>query len=178
MSGLNWVGVLMQVVGLVLAMFLLLRLRELVTGRAVVVPWGRIARRKFSEFARRVLRRPPPSRVIDMGASGLGVMTASGHVTVTRGAMPAELSLEERVQHLDSFVRDLEGRSNALDTEIHNLKATVDAEVGKVRKYAEQRVNEAVDQVRAEFRLLVGQDIAWEVLSLVLVAVGVVLAVV
>lgn len=177
MTWVNCAGVVLQVVGLFLAMFLLARLRETVTGHEVApLRWGRLAWRRLRRLGRWMLCRKPTTHVLQLGGTSSGKSTLSAQATVTRGPMPPELGSAEQVAWLEQFIRDVERRHNELSAEIGRQVAALNAADDTTRRHAEQLMRQAVEDVRTEFRTLVGNDVGWEAFSLVLVAVGVIMA--
>ena len=176
MQWLNWLGIGLQVVGLLGAMLLLARLRETVTGREVVpLSWGREGRRWLRVH---VLRRKPPTQYAHAQAAQAYGFAGTAHAATTRRAMPGGLALTDQVAWLDGYLRDVESKVNDLSSEVWHQASAQDDAVNAARDYAEKEIRGAVEDVRAEVRQLVGKDVGWEIVSLLVVAVGVVLSVV
>jgi tetrahydromethanopterin S-methyltransferase subunit G len=175
----NWLGVALQVVGLLGAMLLLARLRETITGReGALLRWGRASWRRLGGLTLRLLGRTPP-RPSAYGhahtAEGIGFAGAAHGVT-TWGPMPDGFSLTEQVAWIDDYVRHVENKVNDLSSEVWRQARAQDDAVKATRDYAENEISKAVADVRFEVRQLVGQDVGWEIGFLAAVAVGVVLA--
>jgi hypothetical protein len=177
MSTVNCVGVVLQVLGLVLGMWLLGRLHVSVTRRELrVFGWGRSAGSNIARFFHWLFRRPGKKAMVyiegaDTAIGDVGVP----HVTTGRGPLPAG-SAEERIKWLDDFVHDVDAKHNELSRQVWELTGTLNQEVSALRQYAEERIDKAVDAARADFRALVGKDLGWEVVSLGMIALGVLLA--
>jgi tetrahydromethanopterin S-methyltransferase subunit G len=173
----NWLGVALQVVGLLGAMLLLARLRETVTGREVVpLRWVRVGWQRLRALARRLLRRRPPTVTLEPDSLVTEMRMGSPVLTQNHAPMPAGLAVDARVAWLDGYVRELERRHNDLSVEVGRQASAQDDAVRATRDYAESEIRQAVEDVRAEVRQLVGKDVGWEIVSLAVVAVGVVLA--
>jgi tetrahydromethanopterin S-methyltransferase subunit G len=174
MSWVNWLGVALQVVGLLGAMLLLARLRETVTGHEV---WLLHQVRAAWRWLRvHVLRRKPPTQYVHAQPAQVGVYAGRAHGVTTQGPIPAGLVVTDQVAWLDGYVRDVERKVNDLSSEVSRQASAQDDAVKSARDYAENQIGQAVEDVRSEVRQLVGKDVGWEVVSLALVAVGVVLA--
>jgi tetrahydromethanopterin S-methyltransferase subunit G len=172
----NWLGVGLQVVGLLGAMYLLARLHETVTGRQVIpLRWVRTAWRRPRTLALRLLGRKPPSI---QGRAGLfeegDFMRAHG--VTTRGPMPDGLAVDAQVAWVVDYVRAVESEHNDLSSKVWHLANAQEDAVKATRDFAEKEIRQAVNTARSEFRQLVGQDIGREIVSLVAVAIGVVMA--
>jgi hypothetical protein len=173
---LNWFGVALQVGGVLGAAYLLLRLRENITLRPVVpLSWFRAA---WRWFRRVILRRPVKTTSgYGRGTFGLGgTLTARGHSV--QQVMPGDLDTAEQIEWLEAWMRRLEQGQNALSDEVGTLAGTTGRNLEGAKSELRQFVYESVSQVQAEFRALLGGDIAWEVFFLLAIAVGTVLAVV
>ncbi len=176
MSTVNWVGLVLQVVGLLLAAWLLGRLHEEVKPTKLrVFRWGRSARASVVTFYRRLFRRPGKTTIVEPFTIRATTSLGAPHVTTGRGPLPAG-SAEEQIKWLDDFVHDIETKHNELSKKVWELTGTLNNEVSATREYAKERIGTAVDEARADFRSVVGKDLGWEVVSLVMIAVGVVLA--
>jgi tetrahydromethanopterin S-methyltransferase subunit G len=89
--------------------------------------------------------------------------------------MPGGLALADQIAWVNDYVHDLEHRHEDLSTEVWRQTSAQDDAVKAARDHAENEIRKAVEDVRAEVRQLVGQDVGWEIRFLVVVAVGVVL---
>ena len=116
------------------------------------------------------------AREIPLERAAAAVSAANARIVSTYGPRPVGATLENQVEWLERFTRDVERRHNQLDGEVGEVRATIGRSVAEVRKYAAKRIAEAVDDARQDFRRTVGQDLGREVLSLAVVALGVVRA--
>jgi tetrahydromethanopterin S-methyltransferase subunit G len=169
----NWLGVGMQVVGLIGAIYLLARLKEDVTRRQVLVlHWLR----RLRIIALRLVGRTPAPHEVRAGISlGLGFQ-GRAHGVATRGPMPDGLGLDGRVAWVEEYVRDLERKHNELSSEVWRQAGAQEASVRDARRHAEEEISKAVADVRSEVRQLIGQDVGWEILALFVIVVGIALA--
>jgi hypothetical protein len=167
----RYLGMGLQVGGLIAAGWLLVRLREHITGRGA---WPRTAWRRMASWLRRlwarVRRRPVNAIVRAGGAHGSVSVSGTARATKMTGAMPNGLTVAQQISWLDQFVRDLEDRHNDLHAEVGRESAERNRAVREVRN----AMREAVEDVRREFRELIGRDVGWEILALGAIAVGVV----
>jgi tetrahydromethanopterin S-methyltransferase subunit G len=176
----NWLGVAVQVLGLLGAMFLLARLRETVTGReGALLRWGRASWRRLRNLTLRLLGHTPPPPTVRAHAGvaqGFGSLTAEAHGVTNIGPMPGGLALSDQVAYVDERVRQVEHKVNDLWSKVWRQANAQDNAVKAAREYAENEISKAVTDVRSEIRQLVGQDVGWEIGFLAAVAVGLVLA--
>jgi hypothetical protein len=177
MQWFNWLGVGLEVVGLLGAMYLLARLKETVTGRQVMVlRWVRVGWSHVLAFVRRLLRRRPAPITINLEPATLRLEASPLGVTRSYPLMPDGLTVEARVAWLYDFVRDLESRHNDLTVEVVRQASVQRDAVQAVRADAQKEIRQAVDEARVEVRKLVGQDVGWEIWWLAVVVAGVVLS--
>lgn len=177
MTWVNCVGVGLQVFGLVWAMYLPLRLREVIT-QTEVLPLRqlRTVRTEVDRLWRRLRRRPPATHEVTLTATQSQWAALALRIPrPTMGSRPVDASLEEQLVWLEGCVRDVEQRHNQLLDDVGVIIGTVES---KVREHTEVQIREAATELRAELGALQVRDVYSEVASLALIAVGVVLAVV
>jgi tetrahydromethanopterin S-methyltransferase subunit G len=90
--------------------------------------------------------------------------------------MPEGLAVDAQIAWIADHVRDLEHKHNDLSTEVWRQANDQEDAVKAARNHAEREISKAVGEARSEFRQLVGQDVGWEIGTLLLVAIGVVMA--
>jgi hypothetical protein len=167
MTFVRWLGLALQIIGLVLGAVLLVRLKEKVTGRAAAVRlwWNRLVGR-----LRRLLRISRDVHATAGAAIGAGaVMRARGRVT--SGERPKGLTDPERIDWLYENFRDLEQRYGALFDEVGRESRERDEAIAKVRAAIAQEAEAA----RTDFRNLIGADLNWELLAFGFIIAGTVL---
>lgn len=185
MKAYNWLGVGLQLVGVVVAMILLAGLHETVTGREVVLlRGGRAARShlrsgalRLRSAALRLMGRTPAPTNIVLGTAELTVSagTLKAHGVTTRGPMP-DGPVGARITWLDDYVRQVERKVNDLSSEVWQQASDHERALSATRDIAAKEISEAVETARSWVLELVGRDVGWEIGALGAVAVGTILA--
>jgi tetrahydromethanopterin S-methyltransferase subunit G len=172
----NLLGVALQVAGVLGAMYLLGRLHEEVTGRQVLLLHPVQTVRAVRGWLRvRVLRRAPPAGYVDARTAQVKVGPGRAHGVAPPVAMPDGLALPDQVAWVSDYVRGVESKVNDLSTVVWRQAGAQDDAVKAVRDDAKKQIREAVEDVRSEVRKLSGSNVGWEIASLFVVVVGVVL---